>query len=70
MVQVQTVFDCRHERELSVQIENDVVIPDQVRGIGKCPQCRGGGEYYNVAGIAPQSGGKELVLDTIMIMPS
>jgi hypothetical protein len=69
MVQVHTVFDCKHERDIEIRIEDDVVIPEQVRGLGKCPACQGAEDMVPVTGVAPGPGGKELVLDSILMMP-
>jgi hypothetical protein len=70
MVTVHTVFDCKHERDVEIRIEDDVVIPEQVRGLGKCPACQGVEGMVPITGVAPGPGGKELVLDSILMMPA
>jgi hypothetical protein len=65
---VHTRFDCKHEKDIILSIEDDVEIPESVRGLGKCPDCTGGGNLTAVGGIAPRPGGK-VVLDSIMMMP-
>lgn len=69
MVQVHTVFDCKHEQDIEIRIEDDVVIPGEVRGLGKCPECQGIEGMVPVTGVAPGPGGKHLVLDSILMMP-
>jgi hypothetical protein len=68
MRRVHAHFDCKHEREVELQIEDDVEIPASVRGLGQCPDCSGDLNLYPVGGIAPQPGGR-VVLDSIMMMP-
>ncbi len=69
MVNVNTLFDCKHETVVEVQIDDDVVVPAQVRGLGQCPECSGDLSAVPVSGVAPQPGGKQLVLDSIMLIP-
>ena len=69
MASVHTLFDCKHETEIKVQIDSDVEIPDQVRGLGKCPDCLGQPKLWPVPGVAPQPGGQKLVVDSIMLIP-
>lgn len=69
MTQVHTRFDCKHEKLVDVDIDNDVIVPEKVRGLGKCPECQGLDNMIAVSGIAPQIGGKSVVLDTILMMP-
>jgi hypothetical protein len=66
--QVHTVFDCRHETEISVRVDNDVAIPETVRGLGQCPDCMGENNLFAVPGIAPQPGGR-VALDSILMIP-
>ena len=66
---VNTLFDCKHETVIEVQIDDDVIVPAQVRGLGQCPLCMGEESAVPVSGVAPQPGGKELVLDSIMLIP-
>jgi hypothetical protein len=65
---VHTRFDCKHEADIQLSVEDDVEIPDSVRGLGKCPECSGAGNLSAVGGIAPQPGGR-VVLDSIMLIP-
>lgn len=65
---VHTVFDCKHETDLEVSIDEDVEIPSSVRGLGKCPQCVGGGHLVPVSGVAPQPDGR-VIVDSIMLIP-
>jgi hypothetical protein len=69
VARVHTVFDCKHERDVDVQIDDDVQIPEQVRGLGKCPDCAGYERSIAISGVAPGPGGSTLVLDTILMMP-
>lgn len=69
VVQVHTVFDCKHEHDLEVEIDDDVIVPATVRGLGKCPSCTGSGEAVAVSGVQPQAGGKALVLDSVLMIP-
>jgi hypothetical protein len=69
MAQVHTVFDCKHEREIDVEVDSDVVIPASARGLGKCPDCIGVGNIVPIAGVVPQAGGQTVVLDSILLMP-
>jgi hypothetical protein len=66
---VNTLFDCKHETIIDVQIDDDVIVPSQVRGLGKCPECMGEESAVPVSGVAPEPGGKQLVLDSIMLIP-
>lgn len=64
---VHTRFDCAHESDVEISIEDDVEIPGTVRGLGKCPDCTGETRAIPVAGVAPQAGGR-LVLDSVLMM--
>jgi hypothetical protein len=66
---VNTLFDCKHETIIDVQIDDDVIVPALVRGLGQCPECMGEESAVPVSGVAPQTGGKALVLDSIMLIP-
>ncbi|MGI8827019.1 MAG: hypothetical protein ACR2JC_15525 [Chloroflexota bacterium] len=68
MAQVHAAFDCKHEVDLDVPIEDDVEIPACVRGLGKCPDCRDEGRLLPVAGVAPQPGGR-ILADSVMLIP-
>jgi hypothetical protein len=67
--QVNTRFDCKHETVVEVDVDDDTEIPATVRGLGKCPNCRGEGNWIAISGVAPKAGGREVVLDSIHIMP-
>jgi hypothetical protein len=69
VVYVHTVFDCKHEHEFDVRVDDDVVVPPSVRGLGKCPDCTGLENLVPVSGVAPQAGGGTLVLDSILMIP-
>lgn len=69
MARVHTIFDCKHERDIDVDVESDVIIPESARGLGKCPDCYGEVRLVPIAGVAPQDGGKTVVLDSILMMP-
>ena len=68
MARIHTVFDCKHEADLEVSIEDDVEIPESVRGLGRCQACTGEARVIPVSGIAPLPGGR-VVVDSIMRMP-
>jgi hypothetical protein len=69
IARVHTVFACKHERDIEVSIDDDVEVPESVRGLGKCPDCTGQENLIAVSGVAPKPGGREVVLDSIMMMP-
>lgn len=70
MAQVKAIFDrCKHERVVDIAVDEDVQIPALVRGLGRCPECMEEPNVIAVGGIAPQPGGKEVVLDSILMMP-
>ena len=69
MARVHALFDCKHEMDVDVSIDDDVEIPEQVRGLGKCPSCAGQDNVIAISGVAPGPGGKTLVLDSILMMP-
>lgn len=66
---VHTIFDCKHEKDIEVDIDNDVEVPAEVRGLGKCPDCAGQPHAVPVSGVAPGPGGQTLVLDSILMIP-
>jgi hypothetical protein len=68
MPQVHALFDCKHETDVEISIEDDVHIPERVRGLGQCPACMGEERVITIPGVAPQPGGRELVLDSVMVM--
>lgn len=67
-VSVQTRFDCKHTVEVQVRLDDDVGVPDEVRGLGKCADCMKEGRLIPISGVQPQSDGK-LVVDSIFMMP-
>lgn len=69
MARVHTAFDCKHEHDVEVDVDDDVEIPASVRGLGKCPDCMAEERVIAVAGVAPQPGGQRVVLDSILMMP-
>jgi hypothetical protein len=69
MAQVHARFDCKHELDVEVAVDDDVEIPTSVRGLGKCPACTGETKVIPVSGVAPQAGGQRLIVDSIMMMP-
>jgi len=68
VVRVRTVFDCGHDMDVDVEVDDDVQVPESVRGLGKCPSCTGKTNVIPVSGIAPAPGGKDVVLDTILML--
>jgi hypothetical protein len=66
---VHTLFDCRHEADINVSIDDDVEVPEMVRGLGQCPACSGEEHLIAISGVAPQAGGRRLVLDSILMIP-
>lgn len=69
MTRVHTQFDCTHETDIEVAIDEDVSVPKMVRGLGQCPDCMGEHNLIAISGVAPQRGGSQLVLDSILMMP-
>lgn len=69
MTLVRTLFDCQHETDVEVSIDDDIAVPEVVRGLGQCPDCMGEPHVIAVSGVAPQPGGQQLVLDSILMMP-
>lgn len=68
MARVHTVFDCGHDMDVDVDVDDGVRIPESVRGLGKCPDCSGKTNLIPVSGIAPGAGGKDVELDTILML--
>jgi hypothetical protein len=68
LARVYTVFDCKHEKEIEVSIDDDIVVPESVRGLGSCPDCKGEQHVVAISGVAPQPGGQQLVLESILMM--
>lgn len=68
MTSVHAVFDCKHEKDFDVQIDDDVSVPDSVRGLGKCPDCTGEENVIPVSGVAPQADGR-VIVDSILMIP-
>jgi hypothetical protein len=70
MAKVRALFDqCKHEKVIDVDVDADAEIPELVRGLGRCPDCMEGERIVAIAGIAPKPGGKEVVVDSILMMP-
>lgn len=69
MARVHTVFDCKHEQDIDVEVDPDVIVPESVRGLGKCPTCMGLDNIVPISGVVPQEGGRTVVLDSILLMP-
>ena len=69
MTQVHARFDCTHEVNLDVSIDDDVEVPPVVRGLGQCAECSGEENLVPVSGVAPQAGGEKLIVDSIMLIP-
>jgi hypothetical protein len=70
MAQVKTLFDeCKHEKMIEVDVDPDTEIPEQVRGLGLCPDCMEEENIVPISGVAPKPGGKQVVLDSILMMP-
>jgi hypothetical protein len=68
VTRVHTVFQCQHEIEIDVDVDDDVEIPASVPGLGPCPDCKGEPNAIPVSGVAPKPGGKEVVLDSILMI--
>lgn len=68
MVSVQTRFDCSHTSVVDVQIDDDVNVPAEVRGLGKCEECMAESNLIPISGVQPLPTG-DLVLDSIFLMP-
>lgn len=64
---VQTRFDCSHTTTVEVDIDDDVGVPNEVRGLGKCGACMEETNLVPISGVQPQPGGM-LVLDSIFLM--
>jgi hypothetical protein len=69
MAIVHAKFDCSHEVDVDVSIDEDVEVPPIVRGLGKCADCSGEENLVPVSGVAPQPGGDHLIVDSIMLIP-
>ena len=70
MARVNTLFDqCKHEKIIDVDVDADTEIPEQVRGLGLCPDCMEEEHVVPVSGVAPKPGGKQVVLDSILMIP-
>jgi hypothetical protein len=65
---VHTLFDCGHASDVSVDIDSDVEVPAEVRGLGKCGECMEEDNLVPISGVQPQANGR-LVLDSIFLMP-
>ncbi|HEV3311841.1 MAG TPA: hypothetical protein VG815_15125 [Chloroflexota bacterium] len=67
-VTVQTNFDCKHSAVVEVDLDDDVEVPAEVRGLGKCGDCMDETNLIAISGVQPQASGR-LVLDSIFLMP-
>ena len=65
---VKTNFDCKHTTSVNVELDNDVYIPAEVHGLGKCPECMEEDNLVAISGVQPTASGT-LVLDSIFLMP-
>jgi len=65
---VQTRFDCGHTTTVAVNVDEDVGIPPEVRGLGKCADCMDEDNLIAISGVQPQASGT-LTLDSIFLMP-
>jgi hypothetical protein len=65
---VQAAFDCKHVTPVDIDVDADVRIPDDVRGLGKCADCMEETNLIAISGVQPQSDGT-LVLDSVFWMP-
>jgi hypothetical protein len=68
MAAVRARFDCSHTTVVEVHLDEDVEIPPEVRGLGKCQDCMEETELVAISGVQPLAGGR-LVLDSIFLMP-
>ncbi len=68
MATVQTRFDCSHVTTVKVQLDDDVQVPEEVRGLGKCRACMEETNLIPITGVQPLPTG-DLVLDSIFWMP-
>lgn len=66
---VQTAFTCRHTAEVKVDIDDDVEVPDEVKGLGKCADCMNETNLMAIPGVQPQANGR-LLLESIFLMPA
>lgn len=69
MTRVHTRFDCSHEVDVDVAVDDDIEVPEMVRGLGQCAACSGEENLVPVSGVAPQAGGQKLIVDSIMLIP-
>ncbi|GEM_PF-3403230 len=67
-VTVPTHFDCSHTADVEVDIDADVQVPGEVRGLGKCGECMEEGHLIPISGVQPLPSGA-LQLDSIFLMP-
>lgn len=67
-VSVQTKFDCNHTELIKVNLDSDVAVPAEVRGLGKCTECMEETHLIPISGVQPDENG-QLMLDSIFLMP-
>jgi len=62
-------FDCKHDADVKVSLDDNVEIPANVRGVGKCPECMEEEHIMGIPGVSPKAGGEGMVLDNVMMIP-
>ena len=68
MISVVTRFDCSHTTPVEVEVDSDVEVPSEVRGLGKCAECMEETNLIAISGLQPQPNGR-LIVDSIFLMP-
>lgn len=67
-VSVQASFVCKHTTAVEVDVDSDVSLPDEVRGLGKCADCMEETNLIAISGVQPRADGS-LMLDSVFWMP-
>jgi len=67
-VSLQAAFDCKHTTDVEVDVDADVEVPSQVRGLGKCADCMEETNLIAISGVQPRADGS-LVVDSVFWMP-
>lgn len=67
-MEVQTSFACGHSTPVAVDIDGDVAVPSEVKGLGKCAGCMEETNLIAISGVQPGPDG-DLALDSIFLMP-
>ena len=65
---VSALFDCKHSTPVEVDVDSDVEVPTEIRGLGKCSECMEESNLIAISGVQPRSNGS-LVLDSVFWMP-